>query len=79
VTDSEDFTTMDDPAFLAERSRVREAIEALQDRYEALTEEFDRRARAKWSEASLATRRLPPVGPGPANPQPRLRSLDDAR
>ena len=47
-----DFSKMDDPALLAERARVREAIEALQERYAALTEEFDRRASASWSTAS---------------------------
>jgi hypothetical protein len=44
----EDFTQLDDPAFLAEYRRVRETIEALTDRYAALTAEFDRRAAAKW-------------------------------
>jgi hypothetical protein len=46
----EDFTQLDDPAFLAERTRVRETIEALTERYKALTAEFDRRAAAKWTE-----------------------------
>jgi hypothetical protein len=53
-----DFTTMDDPDFPAERKRVRETIEALQERYRQINEEFDRRARAKWTneqqQASLA-------------------------
>jgi hypothetical protein len=49
---SYDFSAMDDPAFLAERKRVREAVEALQERYEALNEEFDRRASAAWRDAS---------------------------
>jgi hypothetical protein len=44
----EDFTQLDDPAFLAERTRVRETIESLTERYKALTAEFDRRAAAKW-------------------------------
>ena len=44
----DDFSEMDDPAFLAERSRVREAIQTLTERYQALTAEFDRRASAKW-------------------------------
>jgi hypothetical protein len=43
-----DFSEMDDPAFLAERTRVREAIQVLTERYQALTVEFDRRASAKW-------------------------------
>ena len=45
----EDFTRLDDPAFLAERTRVRETIESLMEQYEALTAEFDRRAAAKWT------------------------------
>ena len=47
-----DFSKMDDPAFLAERMRVREALDALKERYAALTEEFDRRASASWSTTS---------------------------
>jgi hypothetical protein len=43
-----DFSEMDDPDFLAERRRLRETIEALQERYDDMTEEFDRRAAAKW-------------------------------
>jgi hypothetical protein len=43
---------MDDPEFLAERSRVRETIEALQERYDMLNSEFDRRAAAKWAAGS---------------------------
>lgn len=48
MDESDDFSAMNDPQFLAERSRVREAIDALQERYRLLTEEFDRRASAKW-------------------------------
>jgi hypothetical protein len=48
----EDFSQLDDPAFLAERSRVRQTIEALTERYEALNAEFDRRAAAKWNQDS---------------------------
>jgi len=53
----DDLTTMSDPEFLAERRRVREALEdmparevsvALADRYQRLDEEFLRRARAMW-------------------------------
>jgi hypothetical protein len=44
----EDLSQLDDPAFLTERRRVRETIEALQARMEKLNEEFDRRAAAKW-------------------------------
>ena len=55
--DEDDLTTMDDPDFLAERRRVREALEhtperevrsALVDRYWKLNEEFLRRARLAW-------------------------------
>jgi hypothetical protein len=46
----EDFTQLDDPTFLAERTRVRETIESLTERYKALTAEYDRRAAAKWTE-----------------------------
>ena len=54
---SDDFATMSDPEFLAERRRVREALAdmparevsvALADRYQRLNEEFLRRARAMW-------------------------------
>jgi hypothetical protein len=51
----QDFTTMDDPDFLAERKRVREAIEALQGRYRRINEEFDRRARAQWANDQQAS------------------------
>ena len=56
-SDEEDLSTMDDPDFLAERRRVREALEhtperevrsALVDRYWELNEEFLRRARIAW-------------------------------
>ncbi len=55
-----DFTTMDDPAFLAERSRVREELEhtpenavsmELTIRYRAMNAEFLRRASAAWEAA----------------------------
>jgi len=48
MSEINDFTKLDDPAFLAERRRVREALQALTERYAALTAEFDRRASAKW-------------------------------
>jgi hypothetical protein len=46
MSDSDDFTAMNDPDFLAEYSRVRNTLETLTDRMRKLTEEFDRRARA---------------------------------
>ena len=56
-----DFTRLDDLAFLAERRRVREALEhtpqqavspELAARYQAMNEEFLRRARLAWTQAS---------------------------
>jgi hypothetical protein len=52
----EDFSQLDDPAFLAERTRVRETIAALQARMGELNEEFDRRAGAKWKAETQCTR-----------------------
>jgi hypothetical protein len=52
MSDSDDFTAMNDPDFLAEYGRVRNTLEALGDRMRKLTEEFDRRARAQWASAS---------------------------
>jgi tetrahydromethanopterin S-methyltransferase subunit G len=48
----DDFGAMSDPDFLAERKRVREAIDALQERYRLVNAEFDRRASAAWGRAS---------------------------
>lgn len=48
----DDFGAMSDPDFLAERKRVREAIDALQERYRLVNAEFDRRASAAWGKAS---------------------------
>jgi hypothetical protein len=57
MDDAEDFTQLDDPAFLAERRRVRGLIEGapadeqspeLTDRYRRLDDEFLRRAAAAW-------------------------------
>jgi hypothetical protein len=47
---SDDFTRLDDPAFLSERTRVRETIEALMVRMRALDAEFVRRAGARRKE-----------------------------
>jgi hypothetical protein len=52
----EDLSQLDDPAFLAERRQVREAIEALQARMMRLNEEFDRRATAKWKAETACAR-----------------------
>jgi hypothetical protein len=59
-TFSDEFAQLDDPAFLAERSRVREELEhapeqeaspELTARYQRLNEEFLRRASAAWAQA----------------------------
>jgi hypothetical protein len=61
MTSDEDFTQLSDPAFLAERRRVREAREhtpehdlsaSLADRYQRLNDEFLRRARLAWARVS---------------------------
>ncbi len=52
MSDSDDLTAMNDPDFLAEYRRARDALEALTGRMQKLTEEFDRRAGAKWASAS---------------------------
>jgi hypothetical protein len=61
MTSDEDFTQLNDPEFLAERRRVREELEhtpehaasaELAARYEALDDEFLRRASAAWTQAS---------------------------
>jgi hypothetical protein len=56
MSDSDDFSKLDDPAFLAERKRVREELEhepspELTARYEQINNEFDRRARIAWAPA----------------------------
>ena len=57
MTVSDDFSQLDDPAFLAERRRVREALEhqpeatpELTARYQRLNEEFLSRARIAWGQ-----------------------------
>jgi hypothetical protein len=47
----QDLAALDDPAFLAERRRVGEELQALTERYRRLDEEFIRRARAEWAPA----------------------------
>jgi hypothetical protein len=47
----DDIRQMSDPDFLAERARVRETIEALQERLAELDDEFLKRAGAAWTEA----------------------------
>jgi hypothetical protein len=58
-TEQDDFRLLADPDFLAERRRVREALEhaperspgrtRLAARYEAMSAEFDRRASRAWA------------------------------
>ena len=61
-TEQADFRQLTDPEFLAERRRVREALERapgqspsrarLAARYDAMSAEFDRRAARAWAGAS---------------------------
>src|ERR1700734_2501938 len=51
MSDSDEFTGMSDPDFLAERKRVRETLEALTERYRVINIEFDRRAGTTWASA----------------------------
>jgi predicted secreted Zn-dependent protease len=52
VSNTDEFAVMNDPDFLAERRRVREALEALTERYRLINVEFDRRAGSRWTQAS---------------------------
>jgi len=52
MSDGDEFTQLDDPEFLAERRRVRETLEALQERMLKLDNEFIRRAGSAWASAS---------------------------
>jgi hypothetical protein len=45
----EDFSRLDDPDLLAETERVRAAVAALTVRYQALSNEFTRRAAGLWA------------------------------
>lgn len=47
---NDEFAAMSDPDFLAERRRVREAIDALSERYRVINVEFDRRAGSTWTQ-----------------------------
>jgi hypothetical protein len=67
-TGQDDFRQLADPDFLAERRRVREALEhapeqspdraRLAARYDAMSVEFDRRASRAWAQASVDHARL---------------------
>lgn len=52
MTTDDKFTQLDDPAFLAERARVRGELAELTERYQKINEEFDRRARCAWTPAT---------------------------
>jgi hypothetical protein len=62
MSEPADFSQLDDPAFLDERARLRDRLEhvpknaigraGLERLYEAMTEEFLRRARVAWTTAS---------------------------
>ena len=62
MSEPADFTQLDDPAFLDERARLRDRLEhvpenaigraGLERLYEAMTEEFLRRARVAWTTAT---------------------------
>jgi hypothetical protein len=45
----EDFTRLDDPDLLAEAEQVRAAVAALTVRYQAISDEFTRRAAGQWA------------------------------
>ena len=61
-SETDDFAKLDDPSFLAERARLRGLLEdqlgngtahaELQQRYDAMTAEFCRRARITWARTS---------------------------
>jgi hypothetical protein len=51
MDDSDDIRQLSDPDFLAERTRVRQTIEALQERMAELDDEFINRARLAWTAA----------------------------
>lgn len=62
---SDDFTQLDDLAFIAERRRVREELERTPEhavspemvaRYQAMNEEFLRRARIAWTQGQPGRR-----------------------
>jgi hypothetical protein len=48
MTEGGEFEAMSDPEFLAERRRVREALQILTERYREINQEFDRRAQTAW-------------------------------
>jgi hypothetical protein len=57
MDNSPDYTLLDDPALLAARARPRAELDEATARYQELTDELDRRARAAWAQASEARAR----------------------
>jgi len=67
MSEPTDFTHLDDPTFLDQRSRLHRWLQHLPENasdraelellYEAMTEEFLRRARIAWTSAPEAARR----------------------
>jgi len=49
MTSDEPITQLDDPALLTEYSRVREQLQALAERYQALSDALSRRAAGLWT------------------------------
>ena len=47
-----DYTQLDDPALLSARAQARAELDEATARYQELTDELDRRARAAWTHAS---------------------------
>ena len=78
------FTHLDDPAFLDERSRLHGRLEYLPEnassraelelRYEAMTEEFLRRARVAWTSVPAAAKGSSPGSRGRVDTLNVLRS-----
>jgi uncharacterized protein (DUF3084 family) len=68
----DDHTTLDDDQLISQRAALRTRLErlhpnarqraALADQYEALTDEFDRRARAAWQQAAPREQGSDPAG-----------------
>jgi hypothetical protein len=52
VNGNPDYTLLDDPALLAARAEARAELDEVTARYQELTDELGRRARAAWSRPS---------------------------
>jgi hypothetical protein len=49
MSESDDFSQLEDAEFFAERRRVMAMIAALADRYKAMNAEFEKRAQRAWA------------------------------